>query len=130
MEIDEYRKALDPRIKRNPALLTKGIDAQFRELIIEPFLELAGRGMDVQDKMVIIDGLDECNGDPAQHKIMELVAKSVMEHGNKIPLLWAFFSRHELHIDDAFSPYVECFLSYHASGDNLSATVIRYKMDM
>jgi len=86
-EIDEYRKVLDPRIQRNPALLTKGLDAQFRELIIEPFLELAGRNVDMEDKMVIIDGLDECNGDPAQSKIMELVAKSVKEHGDKIPLL-------------------------------------------
>jgi len=104
-KIDEYRKALDPRIQRNPALLTKGLDAQFRELIIEPFLELARRNMGVQDKTVIIDGLDECNGDPAQSKIMELVAKSVMEHGDKIPLLWAFFSRPESHINHEFSPY-------------------------
>jgi len=104
-KIDEYRKALDPRIQRNPSLLTKGLDAQFRELIIEPFLELAGRNMGVQDKTVIIDGLDECNGDPAQSKIMELVAKSVIEHGDKIPLLWAFFSRPESHIAYEFSPY-------------------------
>ena len=104
-KIDEYRKALDPRIQRNPALLTKGIDAQFRELIIEPFLELAGRNMGVQDKTVIIDGLDECDGDPTQSKIMELVAKSVKEHGDKIPLLWAFFSRPESHIDREFSSY-------------------------
>ena len=104
-KIDEYRKALDPRIQRNPALLTKGIDAQFRELIIEPFLELAGRNVDMEDKMVIIDGLDECNGDPAQSKIMELVAKSVIEHGDEIPLLWAFFSRPESHINREFSPY-------------------------
>ena len=66
--------------------------------------------MGVQDKMVIINGLDECNGDPAQHKIMELMAKSVMEHSNKIPLLWAFFSRSELHINDVFSPYVDSYL--------------------
>ena len=104
-KIDEYRKALDPRIQRNPALLTKGLDAQFRELIIEPFLELAGQNVDMEDKMVIIDGLDECNGDRAQSKIMELVAKSVIEHGDKIPLLWAFFSRPESHIDREFSPY-------------------------
>jgi len=38
MEIGEYRKALDLRIQRNPPLLTKGIDTQFRELIIELFL--------------------------------------------------------------------------------------------
>ena len=63
-EIDEYRKALDPKIQCNPALLTKGIDAQFRELIIELFLELAGQNVDVEGKIVIIDGLDECNRDP------------------------------------------------------------------
>ena len=104
-KIDEYRKALDPRIQCNPALLTKGIDAQFRELIIEPFMELAERNVDMEDKMVIIDGLDECNRDPAQSKIMELVVKSVMEHGDKIPFLWVFFSHPESHINREFSPY-------------------------
>jgi len=61
--------------------------------------------MGVQDKTVIIDGLDECNGDPAQSKIMELVAKLVIEHSDKIPLLWAFFSYPESHITHEFSPY-------------------------
>jgi len=61
--------------------------------------------MGVQDKTVIIDGLDECNRDPAQSKIMELVVKSVIEHGNKIPLLWAFFSCPESHINREFSLY-------------------------
>ena len=61
--------------------------------------------MGVQDKTVIIDGLDECNGNAAQSKIMELVAKSVKEHSNKIPLLWAFFSQPESHIAYEFSPY-------------------------
>jgi len=59
----------------------------------------------MEDKMVIIDGLNECNGDPAQSKIMELVAKSVIEHGDEIPLLWAFFSCPESHINREFSPY-------------------------
>ena len=35
---------------------------------------------------MIIDGLDECNGDSEQSKIMEVVAKSVIEHSDKIPL--------------------------------------------
>ena len=61
--------------------------------------------MGVQDKMVIIDGLDECNGDPVQSMIMELVAKSVIEHGDEIPLLWAIFSRPESYINHEFSPY-------------------------
>ena len=109
-KVDEYRRVLGSRIQHNQDLHTKGLDVQFRELIIEPFLELARQNMGVQDKTVIIDGLDECNGDPAQSKFMELVAKSVIEHGDKIPLLWAFFSRPELHIDDAFSPYIDSHL--------------------
>ena len=59
--------------------------------------------MGVQDKTVIIDGLNECNEDAAQSKIMELVAKSMKEHSDKIPLLWAFFSWPESHITYEFS---------------------------
>ena len=47
MEIDEYRKALDLKIQHNPTLLSKGLDAQFCELIIEPFLELIEQNVGV-----------------------------------------------------------------------------------
>ena len=104
-KMDKYRQVLGSKIEHNQDIHTKGLDVQFRELIITLFLELTERKMGVQDKTVIIDGLDECNGDPAQSKIMELVAKSVIEHGDKIPLLWAFFSRPESHINREFSPY-------------------------
>ena len=109
-KVDDYRRVLGSRIQHNQDLHTKGLDVQFHELIIAPFLELAERKMGVQDKMVIIDGLDECNGDSAQSKIMELVAKSVIEHGDKIPLLWAFFSRPESHVNREFSPYSSSYL--------------------
>ena len=41
----------------------------------------------MEDKIVIINCLDEYNRDPVQSKIMDLVAKSVIEHSNEIPLL-------------------------------------------
>ena len=104
-KVDEYRRVLGSRIQHNQDLHTKGLDVQFHELIIAPFMKLAERNIGLLDKTVIIDGLDECNGDPAQSKIMELVAKSVVEYGDKIPLLWAFFSRPESHINREFSPY-------------------------
>ena len=56
---------------------------------------------------MIIDGLDECNGNPVQSKIMELVAKLVIEYGDNIPLLWTFFSCPESHINHEFSPYLD-----------------------
>ena len=104
-KVYEYKRVLGSRIQHNQDLHTKGLDVQFRELIIAPFTELAERNIGLLDKTVIIDGLDECNGDPAQSKIMELVAKSVIKYGDKIPLLWAFFSRPESHINREFSPY-------------------------
>ena len=91
-KVDVYRRVLGLRIQHNQDLHTKGLDVQFCELIIKPFLELVRQNMVVQDKTVVIDSLDECNGDSAQIKIIELVAKSVIEHGDKIPLLWAIFS--------------------------------------
>ena len=43
--------------------------------------------MSIQDKIVIIDGLDKYNRVSIQHKIMEFVAKLVIEHNDKTPLL-------------------------------------------
>jgi len=104
-KVDDYRQVLGSRIQHNQDLHTKGLDVQFHELIIKPFLELTRQNVGVQDKTVIIDSLDECNGDPAQSMIMELVTKSVIEHSDKIPLLWAIFSRPGSHINHEFSPY-------------------------
>ena len=105
MRINEYIKILNLKIQHNPTLPSKGLDAQFCKLIIELFLELMGRNVGVQDKTVIINGLNECNGNTAQLKIMKLVAKSVIDHGDKISLLQAFFSQPELHTDQEFSSY-------------------------
>jgi len=109
-KVDEYRRVLSSKIQHDQDLHSKGLDVQFRELIIAPFLELTGRNVGIRERTVFIDGLDECNGDSAQSKIIELVTKSVIQHGNKIPLLWAFFSRPESHIHDAFSPYLDSHL--------------------
>ena len=87
MKIDEYRKTLELKIQHDPTLPSQGLNIKFHELIIELFLELTVSNVDVQDKTVIIDGLNECNGNSTQCKIIELVAKLVKEYGNKIPLL-------------------------------------------
>ena len=79
-------------IQHNPTLLTKEINTQFCKLIIKLFLEFVKQSMSIQDKIVIIDGLDKYNRVSIQHKIMEFVAKLVIEHNDKTPLLQAFFS--------------------------------------
>ena len=103
--MDKYRQVLGLRTQHNQDFHTKGLDMQFCELIIELFLELGRQNMGVQDKTVIINSLDECNGDSEQSKIMELMAKSVKEYSDKIPLLWAFFSCPESYINCEFLLY-------------------------
>ncbi|KAF9446021.1 hypothetical protein P691DRAFT_709325 [Macrolepiota fuliginosa MF-IS2] len=94
---------LDQKIREDPSLLSKDIEVQFKELILEPFLELRARGEKIRERLVIVDGLDECDSDDAQCAIIELVAAAVREHGDCFPLLWAFFSRPEPHIVQTFS---------------------------
>jgi hypothetical protein len=102
-QTNEYRAILETKVRLNPALPTKTLDIQLQELIVAPFLELDTSNAPKQSRAVIIDGLDECNGDSPQSEIVELIAELVAKHGGRIPLLWLFFSRPERHIDDAFS---------------------------
>jgi hypothetical protein len=94
---------LETKVRLDPSLPTKTLDIQFQELIVAPFLVLDKSNASQQLQAVIVDGLDECNGDSPQSEIVELVAESVAKHGSRIPLLWLFFSRPESLIQDAFS---------------------------
>ncbi|KXN81739.1 Guanine deaminase [Leucoagaricus sp. SymC.cos] len=79
------------------------MDTQLRELILKPFLELEQESIQIQPRIIIIDGLDEAATKDVQSKIVELIAKSIKTHGARIPLLWSIFSRPESHITHAFT---------------------------
>jgi hypothetical protein len=102
-QIDEHRTILEAKVRHNPTLPTKSLETQLQELIVTPFLKLEKRSAPLQSRAIVVDGLDECDGDASQSKIVELVARSIETYGSKVPLLWLFFSRPEQHIDHAFS---------------------------
>lgn len=102
-KVKPFADILDERICNDLSMLTKTMEVQFRELIVLPFLELKERGVLVQERVVIIDGLDECKEEPAQCVIVELIATAVRDHGGDLPLVWSFFSRPEPHIVQTFS---------------------------
>ncbi|KAJ3576863.1 hypothetical protein NP233_g144 [Leucocoprinus birnbaumii] len=104
-KIPEYRELVGTKIEANPALLGKSLAIQLHELIIAPFLDLEAKNVSIPRMAILIDGLDECRGDGAQATIVEIVAKSVKQHHTRFPLIWAFFSRPERHILEAFSKY-------------------------
>ncbi|KAJ3573089.1 hypothetical protein NP233_g2651 [Leucocoprinus birnbaumii] len=91
-------------------LLDKELEVQFRELIIAPFLELQNLLHPLPQKVVFIDGLDECGSDPAQTKIIDLITKSVITYGQRVPLIWALFSRPETHLSSVLSRHIKSLL--------------------
>ncbi|KAF9440122.1 hypothetical protein P691DRAFT_803398 [Macrolepiota fuliginosa MF-IS2] len=97
-----YRDRVDAIVLRDPLVLEKLIEAQFHDLLVQPLRELKDVGIGVgEDAIIIVDGLDECDGVGAQRTIIEIIITSVREQTT--PFLWAFFSRPEPHIMAAFS---------------------------
>ncbi|KAF9445136.1 hypothetical protein P691DRAFT_777783 [Macrolepiota fuliginosa MF-IS2] len=98
-----FRDRIDAIILHDPLVLEKSIEVQFRELLVLPLRELKGMegGVD-EGAVIIIDGLDECDGTDAQRTIIHIIIASI--HQQSTPFLWAFFSRSEPHIVAAFSP--------------------------
>ncbi|KAF9442081.1 hypothetical protein P691DRAFT_509394 [Macrolepiota fuliginosa MF-IS2] len=97
-----YRDLVDAIVLHDPLILEKSIQVQFRKLLAQPLRQLEGVEGGVDDDIVIIvDGLDECDGKDAQSTIIRVITSSV--HQQSTPFLWAFFSRPEPHIRSAFS---------------------------
>ncbi|KAF5349927.1 hypothetical protein D9756_009189 [Leucocoprinus leucothites] len=97
-----YRDIVNAIILRDPLVLEKSIPIQFRELLVKPLAQLgASQRQILENSIIILDGLDECDGLDAQCTIIETVVNSIHQHTT--PFLWTFFSRRESHIESSFS---------------------------
>jgi hypothetical protein len=101
IELPEYRDLLDKKVFNDKTLAKKTVKAQFRGLIVEPFVELERIGNMQSRRAIFVDGLDECGDKDAQREIVELVGTWV---GNRsTSSCWAFFSRPEPHLESTFA---------------------------
>ncbi|KAJ3564027.1 hypothetical protein NP233_g8557 [Leucocoprinus birnbaumii] len=100
-----YREILDALLRDNPSLVTKSIHQQFQHLIATPIRQLVEQGFVFEGQIIIIDGLDECQGHDFQRDIVQIIANSVQNQTN--PFLWAFMSRPEPHLASAFAVLAE-----------------------
>ncbi|KAF5359267.1 hypothetical protein D9756_003074 [Leucocoprinus leucothites] len=101
-----YGELLDEAIHLDPTLLKKSLPSQFNSLLVAPIDELKLQGKDTPEKVIIVDGLDECDGVDAQRDIVKVVAQSVQDQTT--PYLWIFFSRLEPHLVMTFdSPRID-----------------------
>ena len=91
-------------IERDPLILTRALEAQAAALIVEPLRELIGVGYfnsTSSRRLIIIDGLDECDTLAAQRKVLEIISFLIQKY--HLPILIFVASRPERHLTQAFN---------------------------
>ncbi|KAJ3552257.1 hypothetical protein NP233_g12922 [Leucocoprinus birnbaumii] len=90
----QFAAIIDARIREDPALTTKSLATQFEELLVAPLRRLgASARSDLEGRVIIIDGLDECRGIPEQCEIIRIIATSAQD--STTPFRWFITSRPE-----------------------------------
>ncbi|KAJ7689258.1 hypothetical protein B0H14DRAFT_2205520, partial [Mycena olivaceomarginata] len=93
----EFKHAICQAVEDDPSITACSISIQLQQLIVEP---CHGRDLCGHTLTVIIDGLDECDGQHIQQEIL-LSIGSVM-HNSSLPLRFLITSRPEPHIREVF----------------------------
>lgn len=95
-----YKNYVSGLISQDPSILRKSMAQQFSRLISEPFSS-AEFSYDHQTRLILIDGLDECDSERAQREMILLVTSFIQKYP-KSPLLWVISSRPEYHLRNTF----------------------------
>ncbi|KAJ7207453.1 hypothetical protein GGX14DRAFT_366076 [Mycena pura] len=96
----QLRNRISATVEQNPTLVARSIGVQLQELILNPC-----EGLEDPPWIIIIDGLDECEGENVQQEVLRLIEASAQR---RIPLRFVVASRPEAHIHEVFDG-----LSFH-----------------
>ncbi|KAJ3560596.1 hypothetical protein NP233_g10730 [Leucocoprinus birnbaumii] len=98
----EYRRFLRDRLSSDPGFLAKSLEEQFKRLFILPFLNNRAVS-NAKPWVIMIDGLDECNSEPDQCRVLDFIRKSILHYSASTPFVWVISSRMEAHLVGPFS---------------------------
>jgi hypothetical protein len=104
INIPGTREKIVAAIDRDPLILSRSLEAQVAALIVEPLREPLEAGYfnaPTTRRLIIIDGLDECDPPDAQCSILEVI--SCLFRDYQLPLLVFIASRPERHLTHHFS---------------------------
>ena len=71
LAIPEVGKIIDAVVANNPSIPTKSLEIQLQKLILEPLQQVSQKSK--QPIVIIIDGLDECEGEDVQSNVLRLL---------------------------------------------------------
>ncbi|KAF8203551.1 hypothetical protein K438DRAFT_1820375 [Mycena galopus ATCC 62051] len=94
--LPKFKTAVLMCMDNEPAVLDKSLSIQLERLVMVPLQGLIPK----RTMVIVIDGLDECEGENVQQEIIELVGKAVTQL--HCPLRFLIASRLESHISQIF----------------------------
>jgi hypothetical protein len=98
--VPSTRAHIEDAIERDPAIFHKNLQTQIDTLLVEPFRSAQTQIVPSQ-KLIIIDGLDECNNSQAQVAILDAISRSFPEHN--LPIRFLIASRPEIELNTSFN---------------------------
>jgi len=115
LSIPETRPYIESAIQFDPSIFDKSMQTQMETLVILP-LEKARSTVarvvaDGWPRLIIIDGLDECNGQQVQRSIVHVLCSVLLSR--RVPLILLVASRAEPHICSVFNAPEICRSSHH-----------------
>ncbi|RXW16671.1 hypothetical protein EST38_g9185 [Candolleomyces aberdarensis] len=136
MSIPELKPHIENAVKQNPMILRKTLEVQLVKLIVEPFEFLGQHVEDMPNRLIIIDGLDECINSNQESRVekeyaedQERVQVRVLDlihtlQSHQLPLSFLILSRPEPWIkqrmeSDLFKSSVE-IIDLYELGDHMN----------
>jgi len=104
INIPGTRDKIVAAIERDPLIFNRSMEAQVVALVVDPLhdpLELGYFNAPTSRRLIIIDGLDECDNPAAQCSILEVISR--LFHHYRLPFLVFIASRPERHLTHSFN---------------------------
>ncbi|KAF8143238.1 hypothetical protein K438DRAFT_1911104 [Mycena galopus ATCC 62051] len=94
---DKLKGPITHTVDTDPLVIARGMDVQLRALILEPCKTI----QECAPTILVIDGLDECEGHSIQREILRVIGAASRDHLPWLRILIA--SRPEPHIQETFT---------------------------
>ncbi|KAJ6490908.1 hypothetical protein C8R45DRAFT_991105 [Mycena sanguinolenta] len=95
--LPELKQHISRAIENDPAIVDRSLSTQLQELILDPCWKTCIS----RPLCIIIDGLDECDGEEVQHAVLQAIAGALRQED--LPILFLVASRPEAHIRETFA---------------------------
>lgn len=101
--IPDLRPYIQQGLENDPMIFSKSLETQLHHLVTKPLLNIPKNSIVTESwpRLIIIDGLDECNDGDIQEAIVNSFASALTQYA--LPFRVLILSRPEPHIRESFS---------------------------